>query len=109
MSEISSTSALRAQSFENAMTSSQKVDVYPPLSKVIHNAANTSWIVALGAGILVALLLIIMKPPLVQTKPQNSLQEPKLNLQKVALWSLLTALAAFLIPKSIELFQKNKK
>jgi len=117
MSDISAASAtpsaLRAQSFQNAMSPANPVDVYPPMKSVMKNAANNVYIVALCAGIIVAILLLIFKPPLVQTKPKNTLEQPSVNVGKVLLWSLISGLAVLAVPPSVQFIssklKKNKK
>jgi len=117
MSDISAASAtpsaLRAQSFQNAMSPANPVDIYPPMNKVMKNAANNVYIVALCAGIIVAALLLMFKPPLVQTKPKNPLEEATVSPNKVLLWSLLSGLAVLAVPPSVQFIsskmKKNKK
>jgi hypothetical protein len=70
----------------------------PPLAQPkVHAYAQNKAIMAVCVGLLTAVILAIVNPPMVQEKTANDITVPSRSVKKIVAWSLLSALIYFVI------------
>jgi len=75
------------------------------LQKCIRN----KFIVAAVVGVLTAVLLVALNPPMIQEKPTDSVSVPGRSVKKVLAWSALAAGLSLLIPVCLKKYSASKQ
>lgn len=69
----------------------------PPAQPKVQAYAQNKAIMAVCVGLLTAVILAIVNPPMVQEKTADGITVPSRSIKKIVAWSLLSALIYFVI------------
>jgi hypothetical protein len=90
----------RAETFRQAMSaqaSKERIEKQSPAQRTMQVASNPA-LMAVIAGSVVLIVLLLIKPPFVMNKSKNRLEEPKFSPLKAVAWALVTSGVVFAGP-----------